>query len=253
MILDLQKASMWKRISAWLFDSILLCTLVVAFALLLSAVLGVDGHIQTMNQRYSVYEAQFGIEFDVTVEQYNAMSEQELAIYEAAYAALTADTEAVHAYNMVISLVLVILSGSILLGYLVLEFFVPLTFGNGQTLGKKVFGIGLMRIDGVKMTNFALFVRTVLGKYTIETMAPLLIALMMLFGSIGMLGPVLILALGVIQLILLITSHTNSLIHDQMACTVVVDMASQMIFPSAEALLEYKKQRHAEETSADVY
>ena len=36
MILDLQKASMWKRISAFLFDGILLSIVAVLFALVLS-------------------------------------------------------------------------------------------------------------------------------------------------------------------------------------------------------------------------
>ena len=43
MIFDLQKASMWKRISAWLFDSILLVSVVVLFGLLLSWMLAIFG------------------------------------------------------------------------------------------------------------------------------------------------------------------------------------------------------------------
>ena len=37
-------------------------------------------------------------------------------------------------------------------------------------------------------------------------------------------------------------------IHDKLAGTVTVDLASQMIFDSPEALLEYKKRLHAEST-----
>ena len=40
MIYDLQKASMWKRVSAWLFDTILLSIVAVGFAFLLSTILG---------------------------------------------------------------------------------------------------------------------------------------------------------------------------------------------------------------------
>jgi len=37
MLLDIQKASLLKRVSAWLLDAILLVILVVGFAALLSA------------------------------------------------------------------------------------------------------------------------------------------------------------------------------------------------------------------------
>ena len=45
MIYDLQKASMWKRISAAMFDGILLGIAAVLFAWLLSLALGFDGGV----------------------------------------------------------------------------------------------------------------------------------------------------------------------------------------------------------------
>ena len=119
--------------------------------------------------------------------------------------------------------------------------------------GKKVFGIALMRVDGVKIAPLALFVRTVLGKYTVETMIPVLIFMMMLMGTIGVIGPAILLALLLVQMILVTTSKTNSAIHDQMAATVAVDLASQMIFDSPEAMLEYKKRLHAEQVKKETY
>ena len=129
----------------------------------------------------------------------------------------------------------------------------PLLFGNGQTIGKKVFGIGLMRVDGVKVTSFALFVRTVLGKYTIETMIPVLMAMMIFIGLIGILGPAIVLGLLILQIALIVTSKTNSALHDHMAATVAVDLASQMIFNTPEDLMEYKKQVHAEQVKKQTY
>ena len=60
--------------------------------------------------------------------------------------------------------------------------FVPLKLGNGQTIGKKVFGIGVMRVDGVQLTTIQLFIRTILGKFTLETMIPVYIVLMIFFN-----------------------------------------------------------------------
>ena len=249
MIYDLQKAGVLKRTAAWLLDIILLVVLACGIGMILSAALNYDQHSQALEACYERYEKEFGIDFDV----YADLTEEEQARFEAANAALQKDTQALKAYNMVVNLSLTIVSLSILLSYLALEFAVPLLFGNGQTMGKKVFGIGLIRVDGVKISTFALFVRTVLGKYTVETMIPVLMAMMIFIGTIGILGPAIVLGLLILQVALIITSPTNSALHDHMAATVAVDLASQMIFATAEDLVEYKKQVHAEQVKNQPY
>ena len=176
---------MWKRISAFLLDFILLGIAVAGMAALLSAVLDFDKHNTALDEAYAVYEAEYGIVFDITEEEYIKMSEAELQAWNDAYNALIKDEEAMYSYNMVVNLTLVISTLAILLAYLVLEFAVPIKLGNGQTLGKKIFGIAVMRIDGVKLTPLQLFVRTVLGKYTVETMIPVMLILMIYFNFIG--------------------------------------------------------------------
>lgn len=249
MIYDLQKAGVLKRAAAWLLDIILLVVLACGIGMILSAALNYDQHSQALEACYERYEKEFGIDFDV----YADLTEEEQARFEAANAALQKDTQALKAYNMVVNLSLTIVSLSVLLSYLALEFAVPLLFGNGQTMGKKVFGIGLIRVDGVKISTFALFVRTVLGKYTVETMIPVLMAMMIFIGTIGILGPAIVLGLLILQVALIITSPTNSALHDHMAATVAVDLASQMIFATAEDLVEYKKQVHAEQVKNQPY
>jgi uncharacterized RDD family membrane protein YckC len=249
MIYDLQKASVLKRAAAWLLDIILLVVLACGIGMILSAALNYDQHSQALEACYERYEKEFGIDFDV----YADLTEEEQARFEAANAALQKDTQALKAYNMVVNLSLTIVSLSVLLSYLALEFAVPLLFGNGQTMGKKVFGIGLIRVDGVKISTFALFVRTVLGKYTVETMIPVLMAMMIFIGTIGILGPAIVLGLLILQVALIITSPTNSALHDHMAATVAVDLASQMIFATPEELVEYKKQVHAEQVKKQSY
>lgn len=253
MIFDLQKASMWKRISAWLFDLILLGIVIVGIAFSLSSLLGYDGYSETVTQAYAQYEKQYGTTFDLSEEEYNCLTPDQQQRFDDAYQALAQDQQAMHAYSMMVNLTLVITSISILAGFLILEFAVPLLLGNGQSLGKKIFGIGVMRTDGVRITTVQLFIRTVLGKYTIETMVPVLVVMMIFFGSIGLMGTLLIVALALIQAILLIATHNNSLIHDALAGTVVIDMASQMIFETEEAKIEYKKQIYAERAARQDY
>lgn len=250
---DLQKADMWKRISALLFDVILLGILIVGAASLLSGALKFDSYNQTVDDSYAKYESQYDIVFNITEEEYNAMTAEEAARYAAAYEALVADDEAMYAYNMLVNLTLLITTVSVLIGYAVLEFAVPLMLGNGQTLGKKIFGIGVMRTDSVRLTTIQLFIRTFLGKYTIETMIPALIIIMLMFNAIGILGTVILGLILLLQVILLIATKTNSAIHDLLAGTVAVDISSQMIFPDTDALIEHKKKVAAEEAARKEY
>ena len=106
-----------------------------------------------------------------------------------------------------------------------------------------------MRLDGVKIGTPILFVRSILGKYTLETMVPVLFLLMLYFGMTGGIALLLIGALLVGQLILIFTTRARTPLHDVIASTVTVDMASQMIFDSQEAMLAYKKSLHAEHVS----
>ena len=120
-------------------------------------------------------------------------------------------------------------------------------------MGKKIFGIALMRTDGVKVTPFMMCVRTILGKYTVETMIPILIVIMLLFQLVGVGGTLVIALILLAQIIALFATSTNSAIHDLFACTVAVDMASQRMFESPEALLEYKKRLSAEAANRADY
>lgn len=244
MISDLQKASMLRRFSAYLLDLILLVILITGVAFLLSTAFGYDGYQETLNAAKKEYADQYGVDLNA---DYSEMTAAEKERYDDALEALNKDEKATHAYSMMLSLILLISSLSILLAFLLLEFLIPLLFKNGQTVGKKVFGIALMRADGVRISSLALFARTLLGKCTVETMVPVAIVLMILMGSLGIEGTLILLAFLVLQIGLLIATKTHSCIHDLMAGTVVVELASQRIFESEEAMLEYRKRIHAEQ------
>lgn len=253
MGVDLQKASMWKRISAFLFDGILLCVVAVAFAALLSWVTGYDTYNTSLEEYYAGYEARYDVTFQITGEEYEAMSPRQKEAYDTAYGALIADPDVLYVYDMVLNLTMLITSISILLAFLALEFAVPLLLGNGQTLGKKIFALAVVRTDSVRMNPMQLFVRTLLGKFTLETMVPVYVLIMIFFSMIGMGGTLLLAALLLLQVILLAATRTNSLLHDLLAGTVVVDFPSQQIFRSTEELIAYTKKLHAERAARQPY
>ena len=253
MITDLQKASLWKRIAAGIFDAILLCILAVGFAWMLTALLDYNSHNTALEQAYASYETQYNVEFDISREAYESLTQQQRDAYDAAYAALIADEDVLQTYNLLLNLTLLITTFGILFAVLVLEFLIPLWLKNGQTIGKKIFSIGLMRTDGVQMNNLQLFTRTVLGKFTIETMIPVYIIIMIVFNSIGIVGPLVLALIGLVQIICMVVTRTNSMIHDMLAGTVAVDISSQMIFRSTEDLIAYKKKVAAEQAARQAY
>ena len=99
----------------------------------------------------------------------------------------------------------------VLVAFLLLEFLIPLLLGNGQTVGKKVFGVAVMREDSVKLSPVLLFIRAILGKYTIETMVPVLIILMIYWSVLGFFGTVILFGMLILQLVLLFSTKERSM------------------------------------------
>ncbi len=253
MIYDLQKASVWKRIASGVFDAIIAGILIVGVALLLSSVLGYDKHNDTYTKAYNEYEKEYGVDFDISETEYGKLTEEEKNRYQSAYEAFIGDDNVLYSYNMIINLSLLTATLSVFISYLSLEFIVPLFIGNGQTVGKKIFGIGIMRTDGVRVTNFQLFVRTVLGKFTVETMIPVYIVLMIFWNMMDITGTFVLLIILLTQIIMITVTRTNSLLHDMLAVTVTVDIGSQMIFDTEADKIEYQKKLAAERAARQTY
>lgn len=248
---DLQKASMWKRISAALCDLIALLIVVAGFSLLLSAAFGYDGHAARLEEISEKYETEYKVDFDISQSDFAKLSDDEKAVFKQAMDAFSKDADANYVYNVLVNLTFAMITASVLAASVLLEFLVPLILGNGQTLGKKVFGVAVMREDGIKISPMILFVRAILGKYTVETMIPVFVILMIYWNMIGFPGTLLLIGILVLQLILLIKTRERKVIHDVLAHTVTVDFASQRIFDSQEALIEYKKRIHAERVESE--
>ena len=249
---DIQRASMLKRIPAWVLDMILLLVVMTGFLVLWSRVFPVTPHVEEIDEIIAQYEQQYGGHWNIPAEEYEKMTDAEKEAAEKISLeisnALNQDEAALALLETVAINIFAMLSLSVLCAYVILEFVIPLLLKNGQTLGKKCFGVALMRKDGVKVTPFMMFARTVLGKCTVETMIPLLSAVM-LFVGIG--GPLFFLGVAVLlaQIIVPLATRNKTGIHDIMACTVAVDLSSQMIFDSLEA---YHAEIYADKTSDEA-
>lgn len=263
---DLQKASLMKRFSAFLLDFVLLIIVFTGAMLGIASITNYDTHFNGLESRLTEIQEKHGIpqleessgilfnEFQYMFdEEKSSLPEEVLNAYTACTQEMNEDTVTIKLYETIMTLSILIVSISMLLAYLILEFAVPLLFKNGQTLGKKIFSIAVMRTDSVKLSPMLLFIRTILGKYTICTMIPLVMLLMLLFGSTSIIAISIIILILLLQVILFITSKNRSLIHDYISSTVVVDFQSQMIFDSLEAKQEYQLRLHKEAAEKASY
>ena len=257
MYSDIQKAGLWQRIAAGILDMILLLVLTTGVCWGLSAVFNFEGYLEQSEVIRQQYTQQFDLPEEVSQEMVNAMTPEEYGEYkakvEAADAAIREDAEAVRVLNMVVNLSLIIASGGILLSMILLQFVVPLLFGNGQTLGKKVFNLCVIRNDGVKLNNLQLFTRVLLGKYAVGVMIPVYAGIMLLLNIPKLLLLLLAAVLMISQVVSFLATRNHSLLHDRMAGTVVVDYGSQKIFKTTEDLIEYQKKLAAERAARQQY
>lgn len=249
MAISIQKANFWKRISAYLLDFILAVILTVGFGAILSATVNYNSHLEKYDEIQQAYIEKYGLDLELTDEEYEQLTDEQKQPYLDADEALRADPEAKKEMMLIMLLSLVIISVSLLLSTIVIHVVVPLLFKNGQTLGKKVFGLAVVRSNSVKVSSLVLIIRAVLGLYTIETMFPVMLVLMILFGLLGDVGTITIGLFFVLQTCVIAFTQNRSSIHDLLSDTVVVDFSSQRIFESQEALIEYKQQLHAEEVA----
>lgn len=255
MTIELQRAGMWKRISALILDFILLCIVSTGFLFIISYVVGYDSANDTFKQnydeymkRYDYFEKTYDVDFDITREQYDALPEEVKEKYSAAEEAIVNDEEmnrlkqaCDQAYKIVINLTVLMTSLGIFIACLLLEFAVPLLLKDGQTVGKKIFGLCVVGSNAVRVRPTILFIRAILGKYTIEIMVPVLIFLMIFFSDIGMIGLAVLGLTLILQVAVYMGTRNNSAIHDLLAGTVVVEGASQRIFNTREEMMEYEK------------
>lgn len=275
---ELKKIGMVKRASAWLLDAILLAVLATGFMFIISLISNFDKQ-QNLADQYSKERTDFRKEYmgsvadyygfvykedggSYTIEKngekasiddvmelldkskgefdYSKISAEKTAEAYEVYLTLTPGAKVEAQYNLVYSLLFMMLSIGILLSRIILEFILPIIFKNGQTVGKKVFGIGLVRNDCVKINTLSLFARTLLGKFTIETMFPILMIFMIFFGGAVLLGVILLIAFLLMNMILFFATKLRTPIHDLIAGTVAVDIKLQMIYESEEELTEKK-------------
>lgn len=254
---EIEKASLWKRFAAWLLDTILVVIIVTGLFWTLAGMFQFDSHLDKMEEVYNRYTAEYQLDSNMTEEKFAAMTEAEQKAYnerqDAANKALQANRADMQVFLDTMVALLIIITVGVLIAMLLLEFVVPLLFGNGQTVGKKVFSLCAIRQDSVRIKPLQLFVRAIIGRFAIETMIPVCIAIMYIMGFMNLFNLLLLGALVIAEVAILIVTKNNCMLHDLMAGTVVADYSCQRIFYCTEDMVEYQKKLEAERENRQKY
>lgn len=247
------KASLLKRISAGILDIILLAVICLGFVWALSAIVNYDYYYDNYKEIYSTTVEKYGFDLDNLPNSEKELTKEEKVKFEELFEELNSNEEFYHSFIMGISLSIISISIGILLGIIIYEFVLPLIFKDGQTVGKKIFGIIVLSKNGVRIKPVQLFIRTILGKYTIEIMIPILTIVLLVFGNANALLIIIVIILCIAQFILFFFTYYKTPIHDLFAQTITCDKDTQMMFDTYDDLMEYKKQIHKEIVEKDKY
>ncbi len=248
MAVTIQKANFWKRISAYMLDVVLTFVLSLAIMIGINSLLKIDNYLDKIDAYRIQYAQEVGVDLEISKEEYNKLSKDDQAAYEEKVKLvnekMSKDKEVVKLNAQTMSLLLLSVSLSMFFSILLLYFFLPLLLKQGRTLGKKLFGLAVIRSNCVKISPVVLFIRSMIGLFAIETIFPFFLI------TIGKLGVIVFVLFMAMQIFVMIRSDTNSCVHDLLTDTVVVDMASQTIYDSNEDLLKAQKAAAMEEATA---
>ena len=260
MTISIQKANFWKRFSAWLVDTVAVFFVALGVFILACSIVGTDKLEQAYQNKIEPYrvavETEFSIDLDfINTEEYRKMEQADRTAYDTLYKTakdalakkIEADKDAMALYNEWITQSITAAIVGLLTSHLLLNFCLPLILKNGQTLGKKTFGLAVMRTNGVKVGGTALFIRQFIGLFAIETMAVLYMCTLI---PVGLITAALV---QVLQIGVMIKTETNSSIHDLLADTVVVELASQQIFETEEERAQFLAKEAANDTDTTSY
>ena len=246
---DLQKASMWKRASAWLFDLIVFATVITIVVIPLSILLKYDEKVDTVDKIEEKYRDMLimdGLDPDISSSDFDALPKEVQDRYREIDDLRAKDEGLGIGYAIITNIITALVFVSIFITYMILEFVLPMCLKNGQTIGKKIFGIGVVHSNCVRFGGQSCFIRAMIGKCAIETMVPVFLVMMILFGNLGLTGAIVLILLAILQIYAICSSKTRSAIHDLISDAVVVDLASQMIFEDHDQLMAYKNKVHSE-------
>ncbi len=223
----MEKYPFMKRAFAAAIDILLIALLTVFIAMPMSSLTGYKQARSDVDNLFSYMEQTYGVRFNLTAQELANLTEEQSHRYEEAFAFFAGDEENVRTYNrMVLGSYMTVL-GSILIAVLILELAVPLILKDGQTAGKKLMGLVVIRMDGSPINALRLIARAVLGKFLVEIAVPVFTILEMYNGITGSRSFLMVMGLFILPAACMILTKERRLIHDFLSGSRVVAQYSE--------------------------
>lgn len=230
-MVEINKAPMWKRFSAFLIDGIIAISIFLGVTLLINKITNVDYYKETyLTYREHFYEENKDlIDNASTTEDYNKINN----LYGIYY---LDNPEMKESYLNELRYTLLSWSVGSVVAVTLVEFVAPIIMKNGQSVGKKIFKIGVIKKNGVRFNNVNLLIRGILGKLTVETLIPVILIYSFIYTSNVLLSALTIFLIIIGELILLFATKNKTFFHDLIGSSVVIDLSNQKIYESIKEI-----------------
>lgn len=237
-----------KRIGAFILDFICIIIILVGLCLLFSVLFGYDQTNEALDLKYIEYGIKY---YD---EENNLLitkgTDEELALL---WNLFDQDAEAVHLWERIVDLSLIIPILSLTLSMLIFEFLIPLIMKHGRSIGRYVFKIGLITNEEIEVKGIHLFIRFLFGKLIINSLIPLICLLLVYLNLANFLSVMILFCILIINLAFIIFSKNHIGISDRLAKVYPCEMEGQTFFNSVEELNKKKQEEMKRYNRKKVY
>lgn len=216
-----------KRAFAGAIDVLLIAILTVFIAMPMSSITGYKQSREDVETLFARLEKTYGVSFNLTPQEYQELTDEQYRRYDEAFAEFQSNEEDILTYNRMVQGSYLTVLGSILVAVLILELAIPLFLGDGQTLGKKMMGLVVIRMSGEQVDTLGIIARALLGKYLVEIAVPVFTVLAIYNGNSSGRSSFMIVGLFLAQAACMGLTRERRLIHDFLSGTRVVAAESE--------------------------
>ena len=226
-IFEPHRASQVKRAAAYLIDLILFLVVFTGVLYLVSIIIGFQDSLDKLN---------------AMMEQYQVCEDENNPVCIQNWENFNKDSTAVYYSNKTIELLLIVFSVSVIVTNILYELIIPLCLKNGQTVGLKVFNLGFIDNEGVKVRPIQVFVRFLFGKTIVNILIPFYSFLFytMYGGLPGMIAGLLAFGIPVMNILLFLFGPKKCGFANLIGGVFVVDLEDTYIFENKEELIKMK-------------
>lgn len=230
---EVYNGKMFSRIAALIVDLIIVLCIFVTIDILITK--NVANNVWQYDDKVSQYE-NYQIDYGIAHKDAEGNLIYVDDVENSTLEAFKSDESVLALAQDITTLQIIQISFDLFVSEILVFFVLPLIFKNGQTLGKKLMRLGLVNSKGLKVANWAVFARFIIGIYAVESIISVLT-----FSPVPLL----------LSFLIALFTKKKTALHDLIAGTRVIDIDKTIIFETFEeksaAIEEYEKTKKKEE------